>query len=143
MSLPCGVPENSRYHVPCTLALHLYVICGPPDRWSMIEHLSPMERCLQTGLILDAKWAEELKLRYNVTLVTPHKKLLYEKVPSGDTFSCVSQSNPCSTGSMSKLGFKMPFGFVPCRACFSISFLLWPSPAGVLLSTIDSRPQGE
>src|SRR5699024_10988691 len=36
---------------------------------------------------IDAKWAEELKLRYNVTVVTPHKKLLYEKVPSGDTFS--------------------------------------------------------
>lgn len=36
---------------------------------------------------LDAKWTEELKLRYNITLLTPRKKLLYEKVPSGDIFS--------------------------------------------------------
>ena len=36
---------------------------------------------------IDAKWKEELKLRYNIDLVTPRKKLLYEKVPSHDAFS--------------------------------------------------------
>ena len=78
-----------RLPIPCAMYISSASLC---DLWAakqMVNDCAPVSNgtMFADRAYIDAKWTEELKLRYNITLVTPHKKRLYEKVPSGDTFS--------------------------------------------------------
>ena len=78
-----------RLPIPCAMYIGSASLC---DLWAakqMVNDCAPISNgtMFADRAYIDAKWTEELKLRYNIDLVTPRKKLLYEKVPSHDAFS--------------------------------------------------------
>lgn len=78
-----------RLPIPCAMYIGSASLC---DLWAakqMVNDCAPVSNgtMFADRAYIDAKWTEELKLRYNIDLVTPRKKLLYEKVPSHDAFS--------------------------------------------------------